>query len=76
VYSYHSVITRHHNPSTEFLMMSPGADVAVPMMTPLLLDETLPVGGRMALPEPPGFGVRLNPACPLHRPSPRAPNAN
>jgi L-rhamnonate dehydratase len=71
VYSYHFVITRHNSPFTEFLMMSPGADVIVPMMTPLLLDEPLPSGGRMKLPETPGFGVRLNPACPLHRPYPR-----
>ncbi len=68
VYSYHFVITRHNSPFTEFLMMAPGADEVVAMMHPLLLDEPLPVGGRMKLAETPGFGVRLNPACTLHRP--------
>jgi len=40
------------------------------MFTPLLLDEPVPVGGRMkreAL-DKPGFGVRLNPKCKLTRP--------
>ena len=40
------------------------------MFTPLLLDEPVPAGGRLkasAL-DAPGFGVRLNPDCKLHRP--------
>jgi L-rhamnonate dehydratase len=40
------------------------------MFNPLLLDEPVPVNGRMkasAL-DAPGFGVRLNPACELQRP--------
>jgi L-rhamnonate dehydratase len=64
------VITRHNSPFAEFLMMAPKADEVVPMFTPLLLDEPVPVNGRMrasAL-DKPGFGVRLNPACELHRP--------
>ena len=68
VYSYHFVITRHNSPFTEFLMMAPGADAVVPMMHPLLLDEPVPVNGRMKLPDAPGFGVRLNPDCALLRP--------
>ncbi len=68
VYSYHFVITRHHSPFAEFLMMAPAADRVVPMFTPLLLDEPVPVNGRLRLPDTPGFGVRLNPDCPLHRP--------
>jgi len=68
VYSYHFVITRHNSPFAEFLMMAPKADEVVPMFNPLLLDEPVPVNGRMKLPETPGFGVRLNPACTLHRP--------
>ena len=68
VYSYHFVITRHNSPFAEFLMMAPKADKVVPMFTPLLLDEPVPVNGRMKLPETPGFGVRLNPDCALHRP--------
>jgi L-rhamnonate dehydratase len=71
VYSYHFVIARHHSPFAEFLMMAPAADRVVPMFTPLLLDEPVPVNGRLKLSETPGFGVRLNPDCPLHRPYPR-----
>ncbi|MDR5753923.1 MULTISPECIES: L-rhamnonate dehydratase [Caballeronia] len=68
VYSYHFVVTRHNSPFAEFLMMAPKADEVVPMFTPLLLDEPVPVNGRMKVPETPGFGVRLNPDCALVRP--------
>jgi L-rhamnonate dehydratase len=68
VYSYHFVVTRHNSPFAEFLMMAPQADQVVPMFTPLLLDEPVPVNGRMKVPETPGFGVRLNPECALARP--------
>jgi L-rhamnonate dehydratase len=33
-----------------------------------LLDEPLPVNGRLKVPDRPGFGVRLNPACERLRP--------
>lgn len=65
VYSYHFALTRHNSPFSEFLMMSPGADEVTPMFAPLLLDEPVPVGGRMKLNDAPGFGVRLNPECRL-----------
>ncbi|MGX7000745.1 L-rhamnonate dehydratase [Caballeronia sp. KNU42] len=68
VYSYHFVVTRHNSPFAEFLMMAPKADEVVPMFNPLLLDEPVPVNGRMKVPETPGFGVRLNPECTLVRP--------
>ena len=68
VYSYHFVITRHNSPFAEFLMMAPKADEIVPMLNPLLLDEPVPVNGRMNVPDRPGFGVRLNPACERTRP--------
>jgi L-rhamnonate dehydratase len=68
VYSYHFVVTRHNSPFAEFLMMAPDADRVVPMFAPLLLDEPVPVNGRMTVPERPGFGVRLNPECELQRP--------
>jgi L-rhamnonate dehydratase len=68
VYSYHFVVTRHNSPFAEFLMMAPGADCVVPMFTPLLLDEPVPVNGRMKIPDRAGFGVRLNPDCMLRRP--------
>jgi len=68
VYSYHFVVTRHNSPFAEFLMMAPKADEVVPMFHPLLLDEPVPVGGRLTVPETPGFGVRLNPECATTRP--------
>jgi L-rhamnonate dehydratase len=54
-------------------MMAPKADEVVPMFHPQLLDEPVPVDGRIrasAL-DRPGFGVRLNPDVELHRPYPR-----
>ena len=71
VYSYHFVVTRHNSPFAEFLMMAPGADVVQPMFAPQLLDEPVPVNGRMKVPDRPGFGVRLNPELELARPHPR-----
>ncbi|HWM00375.1 MAG TPA: L-rhamnonate dehydratase [Nocardioidaceae bacterium] len=68
VYSYHFVVTRHNSPFAEFLMMHPEASEVVPMFSPLLLDEPVPVDGRMRVPDTPGFGVRLNPECDLTRP--------
>ncbi|TDA46402.1 L-rhamnonate dehydratase [Burkholderia pyrrocinia] len=68
VYSYHFVTTRHNSPFAEFLMMAPQADRVVPMFDPLLLDEPVPTGGRMKVPDTPGFGVRLNPAVRTERP--------
>ena len=49
-------------------MMAPQADRVVPMFDPLLLDEPVPVGGRMKVPDTPGFGVRLNPDVRMQRP--------
>ena len=68
VYSYHFVVTRHNSPFAEFLMMAPKADHVAPMFHPQLLDEPVPVDGRMKLPDRPGFGVRLNPDLALNRP--------
>ncbi|CAM2169796.1 L-rhamnonate dehydratase [Burkholderia orbicola] len=68
VYSYHFVVTRHNSPFAEFLMMAPQADRVVPMFDPLLLDEPVPVDGRMKVPDTPGFGVRLNPDVRMQRP--------
>jgi L-rhamnonate dehydratase len=45
--------------------------VIVPIFTPLLPDEPVPSGGRLKVPDAPGFGVRLDPDCTLHRPYPR-----
>jgi L-rhamnonate dehydratase len=71
VYSYHFVVTRHNSPYAEYLMMHPDGSEVVPMFTPLLLDEPVPVNGRMVVPDRPGFGVRLNPEVELHRPHAR-----
>ena len=68
VYSYHFVVTRTNSPFAEFLMMHETAEEVVPMFSPLLLDEPVPVGGRLRVPETPGFGVRLNPAVDRARP--------
>jgi L-rhamnonate dehydratase len=68
VYSYHFVVTRTNSPFAEFLMMHPTAEEVVPMFSPMLLDEPLPVNGRMTVPDRPGFGVRLNPDVDLARP--------
>lgn len=68
VYSYHYVITRQNSPFAEFLMMHPDASEVVPMFSPLLLNEPVPVNGRMTVPDLPGFGVELNPECALDRP--------
>lgn len=68
VYSYHFVVTRTNSPFTEFLMMHPTAEEIVPMFSPLLLGEPVPLNGRLVVPETPGFGVKLNPAVERHRP--------
>lgn len=71
-YSYHFVITRHNSPFTEIIMSAPNADEVRPAFHPLLLDEPVPVNGRLkasAL-DKPGFGVSLNPEVELHRPYP------
>jgi L-rhamnonate dehydratase len=68
VYSYHFVLTRTNSPFAEFLMMHETAEEIVPMFSPLLLDEPVPVNGRLRVPETPGFGVRLNPDVERARP--------
>jgi L-rhamnonate dehydratase len=70
VYSYHFLVTRPETPFGEFLMMHPDATEVVPMFAPLLVDEPVPVGGRLRLPDRPGFGVDLNRDLPLVRPYP------
>lgn len=64
----HFVVTCHNSPFAESLMMAPAADRVVSMFTPLLLDEPVPVNGRLQVPDLPRFGVRLNPQCALQRP--------
>jgi L-rhamnonate dehydratase len=49
-------------------MMAPRADKVVPMFHPQLLNEPVPVNGRLKLSDAPGFGVELNRAISLHRP--------
>lgn len=68
VYSYHFVVTRTNSPFAEFLMMHGTAEEVVPMFSPLLLNEPVPVNGHLVVPETPGFGVELNPAIERNRP--------
>lgn len=68
VYSYHFVVTRTNSPFAEFLMMHPTAEEIVPMFSPMLLGEPVPVNGKLKVPETPGFGVELNPALDKLRP--------
>ena len=68
VYSYHFVVTRTNSPFAEFLMMHETAEEVVPMFSPLLLNEPVPVNGRLVVPETPGFGVELNPDVARDRP--------
>lgn len=68
VYSYHFVVTRTNSPFSEFLMMHPTAEEVVPMFSPMLLNEPVPVNGRLKVPETPGFGVELNQELDKHRP--------
>jgi L-rhamnonate dehydratase len=68
VYSYHFVVTRTNSPFAEFLMMHPTAEEVVPMFSPLLLGEPVPVNGRLRVPETPGFGVEINPEIARARP--------
>jgi len=68
VYSYHFVVTRTNSPFAEFLMMHETAEEVVPMFSPMLLGEPVPVNGRLKVPETPGFGVELNPAIDKFRP--------
>jgi L-rhamnonate dehydratase len=71
VYSYHFVVTRHHSPFAEFIMMAPDSTEVVPMFSPLLLNEPVPENGRLRVPETPGFGVELNREIEMSRPFPR-----
>lgn len=68
VYSYHFVVTRTNSPFAEFLMMHPTAEEIVPMFSPMLLGEPVPVNGKLKVPETPGFGVELNPELEKLRP--------
>jgi L-rhamnonate dehydratase len=68
VYSYHFVVTRTNSPFAEFLMMHPTAEEVVPMFSPMLLGEPVPVRGRLKVPDDPGFGVSLSKDLELNRP--------
>jgi len=46
VYSYHFVVTRTNSPFAEFLMMHETAEEVVPMFSPILLGEPVPMNGR------------------------------
>lgn len=58
VYPFHFVMANAGSPYAEFVTGGDGRGLA--QIFDLLLDQPLPVGGRMLLPDRPGFGVRLN----------------
>ncbi len=70
VYAYHLVFTRPATPYAEFLMSSPDGTTVQPYFGALLVDEPVPVGGRMRLSalDRPGFGIELAPGTRLERP--------
>lgn len=68
VYSYHFVITRTNSPFAEFLMMHPTAEEVVPMFSPMLVGEPVPLNGKLRLSDAPGFGVELDPSLDRLRP--------
>lgn len=70
VYSYHFLVSRPDTPFGEFLMMHPEATEVVPMFSPLLLNEPMPVDGTLDVDDTPGFGVELNRSLALVRPHP------
>ena len=60
VYSNHYVTTQINSPFSEYLMISPYADEVVPQFYPLLINEPVPVNGKLKVGDEPGFGVELN----------------
>ena len=70
VYSHHAVITFTNTPFSEFLMTSPDCSTMRPQFDPILLNEPVPVNGRIhkSVLDKPGFGVELNRDCNLKRP--------
>lgn len=73
VYGYHFVATRPGAPPAELLITSPDGMKVEPFFDSLLVDEPLPVDGRLRLSQldGPGFGVELAPGVALQRPFPR-----
>ena len=68
--SHHAVITFTNTPFSEFLMTSPDCSTMRPQFDPILLNEPVPVNGRIhkSVLDKPGFGVELNRDCNLKRP--------
>lgn len=75
VYSYHFATTRADTPFVEFLMMHHDATEVIPMFSPLLTDEPVPVDGHLEVPDRPGFGVELNREVSFDRPFPHSPGS-
>lgn len=60
VFSYHLQYAFANCPMAEFLMMSPGGDMIVPIFGDIFVDEPLPENGYLSLRDKPGWGVQLN----------------
>lgn len=68
-YSYHFSITQPQAHFAEFINISPDGRDVVPVFGGMFTDEPLPVNGRIALRDAPGFGLALDRAAvSLHRP--------
>ncbi|VBB07250.1 Hypothetical protein LUCI_2494 [Lucifera butyrica] len=69
VYSHHVVITFTNTPFSEFLMTSPDCARLRPQFDPILLNEPVPVNGKIhkTVLDRPGFGVELNRTCKMKR---------
>ncbi|MDE2820398.1 MAG: L-rhamnonate dehydratase [Chloroflexota bacterium] len=60
IFAYHLQYAFTNCPMAEFLMMSPAADEIIPIFGDIFIDEPLPQGGYLRLPDKPGWGVELN----------------
>jgi L-alanine-DL-glutamate epimerase-like enolase superfamily enzyme len=60
-YSYHFVISQTNTPFCEYIANSPDGLSIQPVFGKLFLNEPVPLNGRLAISDAPGFGLELNP---------------
>jgi L-rhamnonate dehydratase len=71
-YSYHYLITQPTVQFGEYVNMSPGGDVLVPLFGDMFSGDPLPQDGAVVVGDAPGFGLTLNrDAVTLQRPFPQ-----
>jgi L-alanine-DL-glutamate epimerase-like enolase superfamily enzyme len=66
-YSYHFVISQTNAPFCEYIANSPDGMTVQPVFGKLFLNEPVPVNGRLAVSDAPGFGLDHNPDISLQR---------